>query len=127
MKNTTRVTTDNDTARFDQACQLFDAREYFEAHEVWEELWNEAQGARHAYLQGLIQVAAALHHAQNNNVNGCRKLFASALGYLKKGTSEAREVDIEKLTDLVLSFELILQDKLNGKTVELPFFPIPKR
>src|SRR5947209_7807661 len=69
--------------RFNAACQHFDAGEYFEAHEVWEDLWNEAYGPRHAYLQGLIQTAVALHHAGNENWNGTRKLLASAWNYLE--------------------------------------------
>ncbi|NDD05448.1 MAG: DUF309 domain-containing protein, partial [Proteobacteria bacterium] len=28
--------------RFSKACEHFNQGEYFEAHEVWEDLWNEA-------------------------------------------------------------------------------------
>ena len=43
------------------AC-LFDRGEFFEAHEVWEERWKVTTSAtERAFLQGLIQVAAAFH------------------------------------------------------------------
>lgn len=112
---------------FKKACEHFDRGEYFEAHEEWESLWMAATGARHAYLQGLIQVAVGLHHAGNENWKGTRKLFASALQYLAKGAAEALEVDVEQLSDLVLDFELALQKKLSGEAVELPFFRLPYR
>lgn len=110
---------------FQKACEHFDRGEYFEAHEEWEGLWIQASGARHAYLQGLIQVAVALHHAGNENWKGTRKLFASALDYLQKGQSEAGNIDLDQLRELVLDFEIALQKRLAGESVELPFFTLP--
>lgn len=111
---------------FERGCEHFDAGEYFEAHEVWEDLWNDASGARHAYLQGLIQVAVALHHASNENWRGTRSLLGSALGYLEKGRSAAAEVDIDRLVDAMAGFELELQKVLAGEPAKLPFFPLPR-
>ena len=119
--------TKNNDFRFETACTHFDKGEYFEAHEVWEDLWNEAGGARHAYLQGLIQTAVALHHAGNSNWNGTRKLLASALGYLERGVAEAHEVDVAALRDRILDFELGVQRVLGGETAKLPFFLLPRR
>ena len=111
--------------RFSIACGHFDKAEYFDAHEVWEELWVESHGARHAYLQCLIQTAVALHHARNENWVGTRKLCASALGYLEKGRAEAHEVDVDLLKDLILDFEIALQKHLSGEQVKFPFFKLP--
>ena len=113
--------------QFETARRHFDAKEYFEAHEVWEEMWNEAGGARHSFLQGLIQVAVALHHAGNGNFKGARKLFASALEYLDRGKVDSSPVDVDKLRELVLDFELAIQRKLTGESEALPFFPLPMR
>jgi len=42
--------------------RLFDRGLYFEAHEAWEEHWLVETGAtERRLLQGLIQIAAALH------------------------------------------------------------------
>lgn len=111
--------------RFPVACQHFDAGEYFEAHEVWEDLWNEANGPRHAFLQGLIQIAVALHHARNGNYKGPHKLFARALDYLKKGESDSKPIDLDKLRDFVLDFELAIQAIEAGKDEPLPYFKLP--
>lgn len=44
-----------------EGCRLFDAGRYFDAHEVWEDLWRVETGARRLALQGLIQIAAGFH------------------------------------------------------------------
>ena len=111
--------------KFEQACVYFNAGDYFEAHETWEDLWNEAHGPRHAYLQGLIQVSVALHHAGNQNFRGSKKLFASALGYLDKGREAADEVDIDELVQRVLAFQIAVDDE-TGST-DYPYFTIPMR
>jgi predicted metal-dependent hydrolase len=118
----------DEKAKFEDGCRLFDGGEYFEAHEAWEDLWNLAQGARNAYLQGLIQVAAGLVHARRGNWNGLRKLFSSALNYLEKGkgAEEPGEVDPEALKEAMVEFELALREKLAGSDRELPYFELPR-
>lgn len=116
-----------ESERFEKACEHFDRREYFEAHEEWEELWHLASGPRHAYLQGLIQVAAALHHAQNGNFRGTRKLFSRSLEYLERAGAGPYEVNLLLVKEGVLNFELALQQIDAGSSVELPFFLLPRQ
>lgn len=111
--------------RFQKACEHFNKGEYFEAHEEWEELWNEAHGPRHAFLQCLIQVAVALHHGRNGNWNGARKLCASALGYLEKGREESEPVDLDQLKEHILDLEIEIQKITTGVPGEIPFFQLP--
>ena len=111
--------------RFQSACEHFDRQEYFEAHEVWEDLWNEAHGARHAFLQCLIQVAVALQHGRNGNWNGARKLCASALGYLEKGRPESDPLDLDQLKDHILDLELSVQKAQAGEATEIHIFKLP--
>lgn len=40
---------------------LFDAGQWYEAHEAWEDHWLAADGDERLFLQGLIQLAASLH------------------------------------------------------------------
>jgi predicted metal-dependent hydrolase len=44
-----------------QGCRLFEARRFFDAHEVWEDAWRIESGEVRRALQGLIQVAAGFH------------------------------------------------------------------
>ncbi|BAU29350.1 hypothetical protein DFP93_11615 [Aneurinibacillus soli] len=52
-------------------------KDYYECHEVMEEYWM--QEGRNKLLQALLQVAVALHHFRNNNVEGAILLFEAAL------------------------------------------------
>lgn len=112
-------------ARFQTGCDHFNAAEYFEAHEVWEDMWVEAHGPRHAFLQGLIQIAVALHHAGNSNWAGTRKLLASGMAYLEKGKIDSKPVDIVKMKDHIVDFEIAVQKILAGEETALPFFQLP--
>ena len=58
-----------------QAADLFDARLFFEVHELLEPYWIRAEGAAREALQGLIQIAVGFQHLANHNVDGARMLL----------------------------------------------------
>ena len=70
------------TPHYRAGIELFNNCEFFEAHDVWEELWAEYRGPSRTFYQGLIQVAVALHHFCNGNVRGAKKLYHSSRAYL---------------------------------------------
>jgi predicted metal-dependent hydrolase len=61
---------------------LFNAGDFFEAHEVWEDLWSESHGAERRFYQGLIQAAVGLCHFGNGNLRGAAKLYRSSRDYM---------------------------------------------
>ena len=61
-------------------------RDYFECHEVMEELWLEE--GRDARYQGLLQIAVGLYHHRNGNPSGSVKLFSAGIAKLQ-GVDEA--------------------------------------
>ncbi len=63
---------------------LFNRGDYFEAHEVWEDLWMETAGPEKQFFQGLIQAAVGLCHFCNGNLRGAVKLFHSSRDYLRR-------------------------------------------
>jgi predicted metal-dependent hydrolase len=67
-----------DRSTFQHGADLFNAREFFDAHEVWEDVWRAAPMDEKRFLQGLIQVAVALHHHSRGNLDGARSLLARA-------------------------------------------------
>ena len=71
---------------FDYGCDLFDAGCYFEAHEVWEQVWLAARKVRNdddaRFMQGLIRLAAAgvkrlahMPQSQHNHLEAARRLL----------------------------------------------------
>ena len=83
--------------RYLEGIRYFNECEYFEAHEVWEELWTEYQGPSRRFYQGLIQVAVCLHHFGNENTRGARKLFHSSSKYLGEYRPTHLGLDVDKL------------------------------
>ena len=66
-------------ACFLRGVEHFNALEFWEAHESWEELWLVAATDLEQYLQGLIQLAAAYHHLRRGTFRGGVRLFDAAL------------------------------------------------
>ena len=62
---------------------FFNQRDFFEAHEVWEDVWTESSGPERRFYQGLIQAAVALHHFRNGNVRGATKLYRTGRAYME--------------------------------------------
>lgn len=60
---------------YDRGIRLFNAGEFYDAHEVWEDVWRESQGLEKQFLQGLIQAAVAFHHHSTGNVTGAYSLM----------------------------------------------------
>ena len=79
-----------------QGIAYFNACEFFEAHEVWEELWKNYSGELRLFYKGLIQAAVALHHFGNGNIRGARKVYRSSRGYLDAYGPACVGLDVEK-------------------------------
>jgi uncharacterized protein len=66
-----------------QGIAYFNACEFFEAHETWEDLWKSYSGDLRLFYKGLIQAAVALHHFGNGNIRGARKVYFTSRNYLE--------------------------------------------
>jgi predicted metal-dependent hydrolase len=83
--------------QFRRGIALFNAGRFFEAHEVWEQLWLEEPLPERTFLQGLIQVAAAFFHHSRGNPRGQRSLLAAGLAKLEQFSGEHRGIALAKL------------------------------
>src|ERR1700674_1570492 len=61
---------------------LFNRGDFFEAHEVWEDLWRDCAGPDRRFYQALIQAAVGLLHFCNGNARGAVKLYHSSRDYM---------------------------------------------
>ena len=68
--------------RFLEGVTHFNRREFYDAHEVWESLWNDSHGDDNRFVQGLIQFATSLHHFEARNLKGARILYDGGLELL---------------------------------------------
>jgi Domain of unknown function (DUF309) len=104
----------------DAAAALFDAHLYFEAHELLEPFWRDAEGGEREALQGLIQVAVGYQHLANGNLAGARALLDEGRRRLDGRTLEGMDLDafgreVARTADRIL--------RLDWRTV--PPFPRP--
>ncbi len=58
----------------------FNAKEYYECHDLLEEIWLEDRSNK--FLQGLLQLSVGLYHFESGNIKGARWMFANARKYL---------------------------------------------
>jgi predicted metal-dependent hydrolase len=92
--------------------RLFNEEEFFEAHDVWEELWSESLGDEKKFLQGLIQASVSLFHFGNENYGGARKLYDSCRQKLDPYRPSFMGLDLDQfLTDYQRCFQELLDHK----------------
>ncbi|WP_019636330.1 DUF309 domain-containing protein [Paenibacillus fonticola] len=70
-------------------------QDYFECHEVLEELWLKRD--KDPLYKGLLQVAVGLYHFRNGNITGGRKMMESAVRRLKPYPQNTLGIDLAKL------------------------------
>ncbi len=82
---------------YKQGVNLFNQGKFFEAHEVLEDVWRTASGLEKQFLQGLIQVAVALHHHSTGNIVGARSLLLRAGHKLEGCPDHFQGIKLEEL------------------------------
>jgi predicted metal-dependent hydrolase len=66
-----------------QGIVLFQKGHFFDAHEVWEELWRgTSPGLLKLIYQGLIQGAVGMHHLRRGNHSGARAQLQKSIAKL---------------------------------------------
>lgn len=79
-------------ARFQEGLKLFNQGRFWQAHEAWEDHWRESrpegatketQGEYADFVQGLIQLAAALVKLEQGSARGARLNLQKALAKLE--------------------------------------------
>jgi predicted metal-dependent hydrolase len=108
---------------------LFNEEHFFEAHEVWEELWHVESGRDRVFVQGLIQMAAHLVHLRKGNWSGALSVSAAAREKLSIAAAHRlyRELDIAPLFAALDYNRNLLEDwDENGPPPVPDAFLIPK-
>jgi hypothetical protein len=86
-------------SEYRRGLELFNEEEFWEAHEVWEDLWIREETDIKRFYQGLIQVASALHHLGHQNWSGMAKLLQDGVGKLAEYRPFAQGIDIDAMLD----------------------------
>lgn len=84
-----------------EGIDLFNRGYFFEAHDVWEEVWRSEHGPMRNFFKGLIHLAGGYHHYQNDNYRGSVALFASGIGYLRPYLPGRMGIDLAAILPVV--------------------------
>lgn len=106
--------------RYLAGIMLFNARDFFEAHEVWEDLWAATSQPDRRFYQALIQSAVALFHFGNGNLRGAARLYQSALNYQKPFFPRHLGLDLEDFWRQMAACFAELRHRGDGEPGELP-------
>jgi uncharacterized protein len=77
--------------------QLFNARHYFECHEVLETAWNAERDAIRVLYKGILQVGVGCYHLLRGNYRGAVIKLASGADYLEPFAPICMTVDVARL------------------------------
>lgn len=103
-----------------KAIELFNAQDWYAAHDAFEEIWHEALGGQRKLLQGIIQLAVAEHHLNNGNRRGSLLLMAEGLNHLQACLALDSGLDLQPLHAIASQRLAALQADQNLAELPLP-------
>jgi len=84
-------------ALFQRGLQAYHDKDYFLAHDHWEELWSDFYLKDRLFVQALIQISVSFVHLENKNLNGAKSLLNKALLKLEDFKGVHRGINVESL------------------------------
>ena len=113
------------TDLFERAIDRFNEQRFFEAHELFESIWNspETSGRDRLFWKGVTQVAVGCCHIQRGNARGAALVLRRAADNVAGYPSPHRGIETRTLIDLARR----LADRAEHGSVEhfvqFPSFP----
>ena len=119
-----QINSDIKDTLFMKGVKYFNNKNYYDAHEIWEELWSDYPLEDALFIQGLIQVSVAYFHITNLNLKGAKSLFNKSLPKLKFFPSNHRKFDLKQF---ILYIEAS-RDQVSkiGKSKDFDWSSVPK-
>jgi hypothetical protein len=105
--------------KYQQGIAAFNRAEFFDAHELLEDIWRAAPQQNKKFLQGLIQAAVAFHHYSTGNRVGMRSVLERAIKNLAEPSGNFGIIQVTPLLQSLGQW----RDALDNKT---PVPPLPR-
>ncbi len=81
----------------EEGIRLFDAKDYWRAHEALEEAWLAEKGPARQLYKGILQAGVAYLHIQRGNFVGAMKMHKRSQVWLSPWPDVCRTVDVMQL------------------------------
>ena len=109
------------------ALNLFNNQKWYEAHDAFEDIWNDLVGDERQIIQGILQVSVSQFHLNKGNLNGAMILLGEGLGRIKNRVSKDLEIDLILLCNSLESLLNKLHTKILINQSDVPFLQKIKR
>jgi len=103
-------------ARYLAGIATFNTGNYFEAHEIWEDLWKNCPAEERLFIQSLIQAAVALYHWSRKNPTGAMKQLTRGRDKMQRYRPVHAGLNVDEFWNAV---ELCLSNGAAKPSIEL--------
>ena len=110
-----------------EAVDLFNNQQWYEAHDAFEDIWNDLVGDERQIIQGILQVSVSQFHLNKGNLNGAMILLGEGLGRIRNKVSEDLEIDLILLCNNLETLLNKLHSKMPLNQSDVPFLKKIKR
>src|SRR5206468_1229540 len=121
--------TENDAIidRFENGIKKFNEGEFYDCHDILEDVWFEIRGSSRRFYQGLIHLAVGFFHlTRRNNLNGTLSQLNKGIIKLSDYSPEFQGVEIKNLLkDISNSLEELKEGK--SDSVKIPKIKFEKK
>ena len=102
---------------FHKGINAFNNRQFYDAHEYWEELWLNYKLNDSDFIQGLIQLAVSYFHLFNQNLKGARSMIKKCLKKIEL-FKVTRGIDVIELQSEIYNVEKYFNKIDNTKDIK---------
>ncbi len=106
---------------FNEAIDLFNNQKWYEAHDAFEDIWNDLVGDERQVVQGILQVSVSQFHLNKGNVNGAMILIGEGLGRIRYRISDNLGIDLLTLCGNLESLLNKLHTNIPLNDSDVPF------
>lgn len=92
-----------------EGIELYNQGDYFEAHELLEDAWNEDESAAKELYRAILQVGVAYLQIERGNYRGALKMFLRSRQWLASLPDRCRGVDVAQLRQDAEAVENLLR------------------
>ena len=108
---------------FHNGLREYELMDYFEAHEIWEELWSDYYLEDRKFIQALIQLSVSFVHIGNGNLIGAKNLLKKSKNKFLEFSGTHRGININKLIKQIERVALDYENLENTDNFEWDLVP----
>ena len=97
--------------------------EYFDAHEIWEDLWSDYYLIDRKLIQGLIQLCVSLVHLDNDNLKGAKSLLKKSIEKFSQFEKTDRSINLKLLKEDLITLEKEYKSLTRVRDFDWSFVP----